>query len=131
MVMPFSDSLTNALQQALENAQNRGNTEVGENHLLAALLMEGDGYFSTIARAAKIDVETLLKACEKELEAMPVFTTKEKAPPQISRQLTEIINEAEVDAKRWKDEYLSSDHVFLSFWESQIIQPQNNSPLSM
>lgn len=115
MAPQFSESVTQALENAFQHAQQKGQIEVSELHLLRELLADPAGYFSSICSATKIDPAALLKQTEAALESVPTYTGAAE-PPRIGGPLQHKILEAEKIAKKWNDTYISSDHIFLSFW---------------
>jgi ATP-dependent Clp protease ATP-binding subunit ClpA len=86
MAPQFTEAVTAAIQEAFQNAQTHGHTEVGENHLLRALLVDPEGYFSSLCQAAGIDPDALLKQTEKALDSAPTYSGTPQAP-QVSAAL--------------------------------------------
>lgn len=113
----FTDSVTNALQHAFADAQNRNNTEVTENHLLFAFLEEPEGYFSSVLRALGADPGELFKITEETLEKLPTYTGQTQ-PPAASRSLQSRIADAQNIANKFHDSYTSSDSFLLSYWQN-------------
>lgn len=109
----FSDAVQRALQEAFQEAERAHQPEVTDNHLLRALLREPGGYFLTLLPG---EGESLLQAVEEAIARLPTYTT-EGARPQPARSLQERLREAELCAKEWGDDYLSSDHLLVSFWK--------------
>jgi len=116
-MMQFSEAVTHALQEAVEFAQQRAHTSITENHLLRALLLDPEGYFASIGRTLRLDPASLLEAVDEALERQPTYAGT-PAAAQPSATLQQLLQAAETIAKRWNDTYLSSDHLFLAFWES-------------
>ncbi|HSX38671.1 MAG TPA: AAA family ATPase, partial [Chlamydiales bacterium] len=119
MPQQFTEAVTAAIEEAFQYAETRRHTEVGENHLIRALLIDREGYFSSLCQAARIDPPLLLSQVETALETIPIYTGASQ-PPQISMGLQRKIQEAEKIAKSWNDAYISSDHLFLSFWDHPL-----------
>ena len=119
MAPQFTEAVTAAIQEAFQYAQTKGHTEVGENHLLRALLMDPEGYFSSLCQAAHIDSAILLKQTESALDSLPTFAGGAQTP-QIAVGLQQRIQEAEKIAKTWNDSYISSDHLFLAYWDRPV-----------
>ena len=117
MAPQLTEAVTKALEEALQCAQMKRHTEVGENHLLYALLQDPAGYFTSIAAAVGFDVPLLLPQVESALASLPSYSGSETAP-QIGAGLQKRVQEAEKFAKKGQDTYIGSDHLFLSFWES-------------
>lgn len=119
MAPQFTEAVTAAIQEAFQYAQTKGHTEVGENHLLRALLMDPEGYYSSLCQAAHIDSAILLKQTESALDSLPTFAGGAQTP-QIAVGLQQRIQEAEKIAKTWNDSYISSDHLFLAYWDRPV-----------
>jgi ATP-dependent Clp protease ATP-binding subunit ClpB len=112
----FSDAVTKAFQEALEFSQEQQQVEISENHLLWALLRDQEGYFSSICKSIGFDSVKLYSQTENALKSAPRYSGSPQEP-RISTILHSIVQEAEKIAKKWNDTYLSSDHLFLSYWE--------------
>lgn len=119
MAPQFTEALTQAIEEAFQYAQSRSHVEMTENHLLRALLLDPQGYFSTLCSAAGPDPSLLLNQVETALETLPIYSGAPQAP-QIAVGLQHKIQEAEKFAKAWNDTYISSDHLFLAYWDKPI-----------
>src|SRR3954465_9943901 len=112
--------LTQKTQEALHDAQTKalrhGHTEVDGEHLLLALLDQPDGLVPRLLLRADVDVDPLRAALERHLEGRPRMTGPGAAPGQVyvSRALSQVLDAAEQEAERLKDEYVSVEHVLLA-----------------
>ena len=113
--------LTQKTQEALHDAQTKalryGHTEVDAEHLLLALLEQPDGLVAAAARAASdVDADALRAALEQQLERRPAVSGPgaDRAGRRISRALGQVLDAAEQEAERLKDEYVSVEHVLLA-----------------
>lgn len=113
----FTDSVTEALQQAFEDAQQHNNVEVTENHLLKAFLQDPSGYFNSILSHLNAKPNDLMRQTEHALEKLPKWEASSQQPT-VARNLQNRIAEAQTIAKDYKDDYTSSDHFLLSFWKN-------------
>ncbi len=113
----FSDAVAQALQEAIESAQAKKHTEITENHLLRALLLDKEGYFVNICKTIGFDPQLVLQQVENILQSSPRYEGSADEP-RPARSLQHLIQEAERIAKKEGDTYVSSDHLFLSFWEN-------------
>lgn len=116
MTPQLTEAVATALQNALENAASKHHTEVSDAHLLAALLEDPQGYFSTFAEAIQLNREDLLEKLEESLKKFPTFEGSPRQPSS-SSSLQSIIQEAQTIAKKWNDAYIASDHLLLAFWQ--------------
>ena len=116
MAPQFTEAVTAAIQEAFEYAQGKSHTEVGENHLLRALLLDPESYFTSLCKAASLDPSLLLKQTESALESLPTYVGGVQTP-HVSTGLQQKIQEAEKISKSWNDSYISGDHLFLAYWD--------------
>jgi ATP-dependent Clp protease ATP-binding subunit ClpB len=115
--------LTQKSQEALQEAQNiatrMGHTEVDGEHLLAALIDQPEGLVARLLTAADVDVATLRADLQRELERRPKVSGPGVSPGQVSvtRRLARVLEAAEREAKRLKDEYVSVEHLVMALAE--------------
>ena len=105
-----------ALQEAQSVAQRHGHTETDGEHLLLALLDQADGLAPRLLAQAGADVDDLREAVEAELARRPKVTGPGATPGQVhlTRRLAGLLDAAEREAKRLKDEYVSVEHLVLA-----------------
>jgi ATP-dependent Clp protease ATP-binding subunit ClpB len=112
--------LTQKSQEALHDAQTKalrfGHTEVDSEHLLLALLDQAEGIVPPLLAQAGADPGRLHKALDAELERRPRVSGPGVAPGQIAvtQQLSRLLDDAEQEAGRLKDEYVSVEHLVLA-----------------
>jgi ATP-dependent Clp protease ATP-binding subunit ClpB len=101
-----------ALQSAQEVAARHENQQVEPIHLLAALVSQPDGVVPPLLARLGIRTEMLSQEIEREIGRLPRVTGF--AQQNISRALNEVLERAFDEAQRFKDEYVSTEHMFLS-----------------
>ncbi|MEA2291604.1 MAG: ATP-dependent Clp protease ATP-binding subunit ClpB, partial [Solirubrobacteraceae bacterium] len=112
--------LTQKTQEALHDAQTtamrHGHTEVGVEHLLLALLDQPDGLAPRLLSRAEADLPGLRAALGTALEARPSVSGPGAPQGQVnvSRPLHLVLDAAEQEAQRLRDEYVSVEHVLLA-----------------
>lgn len=115
--------LTQKSQEALAAAQAKatalGHTEVDGEHLLAALLAAPDGLIPRLLNEAGADVAALSTQLEADLARRPKVTGPGAAPGQVfvTQRLARLLDAAEREAGRLKDEYVSVEHLLLALTE--------------
>jgi ATP-dependent Clp protease ATP-binding subunit ClpB len=120
--MDFS-RLTEKAQQAVHTAQSLavryGQQQIDVEHLLAALLEQEDGLAPSILLKAEVNLEGLHRRVVQELERLPKVSGPAGGPDQvyISARLARLFTQAEDEAKRLKDEYISVEHLLLAMTE--------------
>jgi ATP-dependent Clp protease ATP-binding subunit ClpB len=112
--------LTQRSREALEAAQSialrRGHAEVDGEHLLVALLEQEDGLVPRLLERIDVSGEALRAALQRELDARPRVSGPGVEPGKvyITRRLQGVLDRAEAEAKRLKDEYVSVEHLVLA-----------------
>ena len=118
MAQNFTDSVTTALEKAVQDAQGRNNTEVTENHLLKGFLEEPEGLFLNLLNGLGAKPDELMAAIDKDLARLPTYSGGSSQSPNGSRSLQGRISDAQNIATKMKDSYTSSDHFLLSYWKN-------------
>jgi ATP-dependent Clp protease ATP-binding subunit ClpB len=112
--------LTQKSQEALHDAQTKalrlGHTEVDGEHLLLALLDQPEGIVPRLLTQAGAEPDRLRSALEAELARRPRMTGPGVSPGQVNvtQRLARLLDDAEREAKRLKDEYVSVEHLVLA-----------------
>ena len=114
-----SDNMTRksieGFNTAVNLAKDNGNQEVGQVHLLAALLGQSDGIVPVLLKKAGISVETLKKRAEEEIAKLPKVSGGSES--YLSNALRSAMDAAEKQARDMKDEYVSVEHLFYGLLE--------------
>jgi ATP-dependent Clp protease ATP-binding subunit ClpB len=107
---------TEALHDAQSKALRFGHTEVDGEHLLLALLDQAEGIAPRLLSQAGADPDRLKAALEAELLRRPRVSGPGVAPGQISvtQRLSRVLDAAEREAARLKDEYVSVEHLLIA-----------------
>ena len=112
--------LTEKAQEAVRNAQSTavryGNQQVDVEHLLAALLEQADGLAPAILIKAGANLEGLHRRTVQEIERLPKVSGVAGAPDQVyvTPRLNRLFTQAEDEARKLKDEYISIEHLLLA-----------------
>jgi len=112
--------LTQKSQEALHDAQTTalrmGHQQVDGEHLLLALLDQPDGIVPRLLSTAGADPDKLRLELEAELGRRPRVTGPGVTPGQVSvtQRLGTVLDDADRQARRLKDEYVSVEHLVLA-----------------
>ena len=112
--------LTQKSQEALQDAQTKalrfGHVEVDGEHLLLALLDQPEGLVPRLLAAAGADPDRARAVVEAELGRRPRVSGPGAAPGQVfvTQRLSRLLDAAEREAGRLKDEYVSVEHLILA-----------------
>ncbi|GAA3702435.1 ATP-dependent chaperone ClpB [Terrabacter ginsenosidimutans] len=115
--------LTQKSQEALHDAQTKalryGQQEVDGEHLLLALLEQSDGLVPPLLARAGADVDRLREDLGAELEKRPRVTGSgaEAGKVYVTQRLNRVLEAAEKEAGRLKDEYVSVEHLVVALLE--------------
>jgi ATP-dependent Clp protease ATP-binding subunit ClpB len=115
--------LTQKSQEALHDAQTKalrfGHVEVDGEHLLLALLDQPEGLIPRLVAVAGADPDRLRATVEAELGRRPRISGPGAGPGQVflTQRLSRVLDAAEREAVRLKDEYVSVEHLLLALIE--------------
>jgi ATP-dependent Clp protease ATP-binding subunit ClpB len=113
-----ADRFTVKAQEALAAAQAlaraRRNPEVAPAHLLAVLLEQEGGIVVPVLRRAGADPERVRRRANEALDGLPTISGDASAAPALGRELIEILNRADEEARGLGDEYVSTEHLLLA-----------------
>ncbi len=99
-----------AVQQAQELAKERSHQRLMPLHLLAALLDPDQVVIRSILEQLGADSAQLLRAVETGLDTLPKVTG---ADLTMSSELGQVFNDAQAEADRMKDQYVSVEHLLV------------------
>jgi len=101
-----------ALQQAQEIAARHENQAVEPVHLLAALVQQQDGVVPPLLARLGIRTELLSQDIDRELGRLP--KVQGFAQQHLGRPLNDVLEKSFDEADKFKDEYVSTEHLFLA-----------------
>jgi ATP-dependent Clp protease ATP-binding subunit ClpB len=101
-----------AVQAAQEVAAGHENQQVEPVHLLAALAAQADGVVPPLLARLGIRGELLAQEIEKEIAKLP--RVQGFAQQHMGKALNEVLERAFKEAANFKDEYVSTEHLFLA-----------------
>jgi len=112
------DRLTIKTQEALAEAQKlaekAGHQHIDVEHLALALVRQREGLTPGLLQKLGVDPAVLGRELEQELKKIPQVSGSGARQAAISRQLSDVFSAAEQEAERFKDEYLSTEHLLLA-----------------
>jgi ATP-dependent Clp protease ATP-binding subunit ClpB len=101
-----------ALQEAQEIAARHENQAVEPVHLLEALVQQQDGVVPPLLARLGIRSEALNQDLEREIARLP--KVQGFAQQNMSRALNDVLEKSFDEATKFKDEYVSTEHLFLA-----------------
>jgi len=101
-----------ALQEAQEIAARHEQQEIAPLHLLSALVAQTDGVVPSLLARLGVRSETLNAEIERELGRLP--KVQGFSQQNMGRALNDVLEQAFKEADKFKDEYVSTEHIFLA-----------------
>ncbi len=101
-----------AVQSAQEVAARHENQQIEPVHLLASLVAQADGVVSPLLARLGIRTEVLTQEIEREIGRLP--KVQGFAQQHMGRALNDVLERALKEADSFKDEYVSTEHLFLA-----------------
>ena len=117
----FTQKSLEAVQSAQSIAQEYGNQQIEQAHLLYALLRQENGLIPQLLTHMGITVPSFEAAVRKEVEDLPRVTIsggREAGKVYIAPGVDKALNAAESTAASMKDEYVSVEHLLLALVET-------------
>ena len=111
----FTEKSALALQSAQSTAREYGNQEIGQVHLLYALLTAENGLIGQLLQKAGKDVAAMQNAALREIEKLPKVSGGEQ---YVSQSLARAIEAGEKQAGKMGDSFLSVEHLFYGLTET-------------
>jgi len=116
----YTEKAQEALQQASKIAQSKGQPQVDLEHLLSSLLAQDPGLALSILRKANINTDALRKRCDQEIDRLPkVSGSNQDGNIYLAGRLNTILKQSEEEAKKFKDDYISVEHILLALLEDK------------
>ncbi len=111
----FTQKSLAAIQEAQGIAQEHGNPQIEQPHLLLALVSDNEGFIPQLLTAMGMTVPSFEAAVKAEVEKLPKVSGsgREADKVYVSQDVDKALRGAEQEAQGMKDEYISVEHIFL------------------
>ena len=112
----FTERAQDAANRSIEILQRYGHNQVDTEHILLALLEQPDGVVPQILSKLNVDVTAMRNKLEEILRASPKAAIYGGGTGQvfITPRVKRVLDLAQEEANRLKDEYISTEHIFLA-----------------
>ena len=112
----FTERAQEAAQRAAEIIQRYGHNQIDTEHILLALIEQPQGVIPQILETLKIDAAALSERLDYVLRTSPKANIFGGGAGQIfiTPRVKRIIDLANEEANKLKDEYISTEHIFLA-----------------
>src|SRR5690349_20428107 len=113
---------TEALNAAVDLARRAGNPLVYDLHLLMGLLDQDEGIVVPVLQKLGVSVAQLREAVGREMARFP---RQSSAQPTLSREINQVFDKAEADARDLGDEFVSTEHFLLALSDVKGTESRN------
>ncbi len=112
----FTERAQDAAQRAAQIIQRYGHNQIDTEHILLALIEQPDGAISHLLKKLNVDAEKLSEQLDQVLRNSPKANIFGGGAGQvfITPNVKRIVDLANKEANRFKDEYISTEHLFLA-----------------
>lgn len=112
----FTERAQEAAQRAAEIIQRYGHNQIDTEHILLALIEQPQGVIPQILEILKVDTNALMERLDYILRTSPKANIFGGGAGQIfiTPRVKRIVDLANEEANRLRDEYISTEHIFLA-----------------
>ena len=111
----FTQKSLEAIQDAQSLYNEYGNAEMGQEHLLLALLRQDGGLISQLMTKMGIDASAMQQQVQQSVERLPrISGGRDASRMYVTGDLQKTLNQAEQNAEQMKDDFVSVEHLFLA-----------------
>ena len=123
----FTERAQDSAQRAVEAMSRYGHTQIDVEHLLLALLEQPEGVVPQILEKLGVDLDQLQQRLDDLLKGSPkagIYGGGGVGQVFITPRLKRVLDMANDEANRLKDDYISTEHLFLA------IASERNTPVA-
>jgi ATP-dependent Clp protease ATP-binding subunit ClpC len=115
----FTERAQDAAMRAYEILQRYQHSQADTEHLFLALLEQTDGIIPQILQTLGVDADLVRDRVESVLQASPKMRMPDMGPMAVGQvyitpRLKRVLDLSNEEANRLKDEYISTEHIFLA-----------------
>jgi ATP-dependent Clp protease ATP-binding subunit ClpB len=120
------EKLTIKVQQSLNEAQSiaikNSHQQIDTMHLFAALITQEDGLIPNIFSKMGVNIRQLNEEISKGLDSIPKVTGSgaDSGSVYATRRFEEVFVKAEQEAKKFKDSFISVEHVMIGLMDVRL-----------
>lgn len=103
-----------AFQEGDQLAGQLGHPYLEPEHILSVLLKQPEGIVPLILQKLQLPLEVIISKCNNHLHAMPKITGGSEQR-YVSNRLSTLLQNASKEASKLKDDYVSTEHLFLAY----------------
>jgi len=115
----YTTKASEAVQGTMQLAGQLAHQAITPLHLLLVLIQQRDGIVPSLLHKLEIDAAALADRVKSELTRLPQVTGGE---PYVAPELRKVFDQAESEAGKLRDEYISTEHLFLALLEQSAVR---------
>ena len=115
-IQKFTQKSMESIQEAQNNAIRNQNPQIEEMHLLSALLSQENGLIPQLFTKMTVDPSSVKGRADSIIASYPKVSG-DTGNVYVSQALNRALTEAETQAKKMQDDYVSVEHLMLSMME--------------
>ncbi len=116
----FTNKAQDALMQAQQLAQEKGQQQIDALHLLFALLSQEGSIITTILQKLGVEVESLKKKIESQITKIPTTLAQQSFGQfYLTQDMAKVLDRARQEAVKMSDEFISVEHLFLALLDTK------------
>jgi ATP-dependent Clp protease ATP-binding subunit ClpB len=108
----YTEKAREAVASAIELARQSSNPQLEPEHLLDALVEQREGIVPELLRKMNVDPAAVARGARELLKKLP--QARGGAEPGMSPRLRLVTDQAQAEADHLKDEYVSTEHLFIA-----------------
>jgi len=108
----YTEKAREAVASAIELAQQANNPQLEPEHLLVALVEQREGIVPELLRKMNVDPAAVARGARELLKKIP--QAYGGSQPGMSPRLKTVTDQAQAEADRLKDEFVSTEHLFIA-----------------
>ncbi len=111
----FTQKSLEAIQSAQSLYNEYGNAEMGQEHLLLALLQQDGGLIAQLMTKMNVDAGAMQAQTMRAVERLPrISGGRDASRLYVTADMQKTLNQAEDAAEQMKDDFVSVEHLFLA-----------------
>jgi ATP-dependent Clp protease ATP-binding subunit ClpB len=115
----FTVKSQEAIQHASELASQHGNPELLPVHVLVALTQDREGIVVPVLSKLGANPATIEAQAMERVEALPKVSGSGATQAHLSSEMQKVLDQAFKEADKFKDEYVSTEHLLLALTQSK------------
>ena len=112
----FTQKSIEALRDMQSVALENGNQQIEQVHLLHALVSKDDGLIPNLITQSGVSIENIKALTDQAIASLPKVSGMQADKLYLSRELDAAFTDAESQAKKMKDEFVSVEHLMFALF---------------